>query len=262
MWMRLRQIAVVAADLRKAALDIETVLGVESCYTDPGVKIFGLKNMLWPLGTQFLEVVTPTEDGTAGGRYIERRGGDGGYMVITQVDDVERRRARATELNVRVAFDLDHPGDHRGIQLHPADTGGSFFEMDQMLMDNGDDRDGPWYPAGKHWQPYVRTDITNGISAAELQSPEPDRLAARWAELAEIDLTADATGNPTIALDNATLRFVEATDGRGEGLGGIDLGAVDRDAILAGARQRGTYVSDDQVTVAGLRVNLVEAPMT
>lgn len=256
MWIRLRQIAVVASDLRKAALDIQTVLGVETCYTDPGVKIFGLKNMLWPVGTQFLEVVTPIEDGTAGGRYIDRRGGDSGYMVITQVDDVERRRARAAELGVRVAFDLDHPGDHRGVQLHPADTGGSFFEMDQMLMDGGDAVDGPWYPAGKHWEPYVRTDITDGISAAELQSPEPDRLAARWSEIAEIDLTADETGNPTMALDNATLRFVEATDGRGEGLGGIDVIATDRDAILAGARQRDTYVSDDEVSVAGLRVYL------
>lgn len=256
MWIRLRQIAVVAVDLREAALDIETVLGIETCYTDAGVKVFGLKNALWPVGTQFLEVVTPTEEGTAAGRYLDRRGGDGGYMVITQVDDVARRRARAAELEVRVAFELSHPGDHDGIQLHPGDTGGSFFEMDQMLMDDGNAVGGPWYPAGKNWQPYVRTDITNGISAAELQSPDPDRLAKRWSELAEIDLSPDAAGNPTIALDNATLRFIEANDGRGEGLGGIDVVAVDREAILNGARQRNTYVNDSEVAVAGLRVYL------
>ena len=68
--------------------------------------------------------------------------------------------------------------------------------------------------------------------------------------------TADADGHPTIELDNATLRFVEATDGRGEGLGGIDITAVDRDAILEGAHERDCYVSDDQVEVAGLRVYL------
>ena len=109
MWIRLRQIAVVTEDLRKSALDIGTVLGVEACFTDPGVKQFGLKNMLWPIGTQFLEVVTPIQDGTAGGRYIERRGGDSGYMFITQVDDVARRRERAAELGIRIAFDLHHP---------------------------------------------------------------------------------------------------------------------------------------------------------
>ena len=101
MWIRLRQIALVAADLQKVTTEIDGVLGVEACYTDPGVSVFGLKNMLWPIGTQMLEVVTPFKDGTAGGRYIERRGGDGGYMVITLVDDVARRRVRAEELGVR-----------------------------------------------------------------------------------------------------------------------------------------------------------------
>lgn len=256
MWIRLRQIALVAADLRAASLDIGTVLGVEPCYVDPGVKVFGLKNMLWPVGTQFLEVVTPIQDGTAGGRYIERRNGDGGYMVITQVDDVAHRRARVADLNVRVAFDLHYPDDgHDGIQLHPADTGGSFFEMDQMLMEGGDAVGGPWYPAGKNWEPYARTDRVAGISAAELQSPDPDRLAARWSSIAELDLVHE-DGVATMHLDNAAVRFVEATDGRGEGLGGIDVVTVDKDAVLDGARARNCMVSDDQVIVAGLRVNL------
>ncbi|MEM8922057.1 MAG: VOC family protein [Actinomycetota bacterium] len=258
MWIRLRQIAVVTEDLHRSAMDIGAVLGLEACYTDPGVRRFGLKNSLWPIGSQFLEVVTPITDGTAGGRYIERRGGDGGYMVITQVDDVARRRARAAELGIRVAFDLSFPDEgHDGIQLHPADTGGSFFEMDQMLMEGGDEVGGPWYPAGGNWEPYVRTELVDGITAAELQSPEPEALARRWAEMAEIDLTTTADGHPRIELDNASVRFVPATDGRGEGLGGIDVAVNDRDAVLAGARARDCYVSDDQAMVCGLRVNLV-----
>jgi len=257
MWIRLRQIAVVTKDLRRSALDIGAVLGVEACFTDPGVKQFGLKNTLWPIGTQFLEVVTPITEGTAGGRYIERRGGDGGYMCITQVDDVARRRERAAELGIRIAFDLAYPEQgHDGIQLHPGDTGGTFFEMDQMTMDGGDAVGGPWHPAGKNWEPYVRTDMVSGISAAEIQSPDPEPLAKRWAAMAEIDLSEDADGNPQFELDNATVRFVEDRDGRGEGLGGIDVTTVDRDAVLAGARSRDCYVSDDEVTVAGLRVYL------
>lgn len=257
MWIRLRQIAVVTADLHRTGLDIGTVLGAEACFTDPGVKQFGLKNTLWPIGTQFLEVVTPIAENTAGGRYMTRRGGDTGYMVITQVDDVARRRARAAELGVRLAFDMHHPETgHDGIQLHPADTGGTFFEMDQMTMDGGDAVGGPWWPAGKNWEPYVRTDLVGGISAAEIQSPDPEPLARRWAEIAEIDVVRDDAGNPTIPLDNATLRFVPDPDGRGEGLGGIDVITTDRDAVLAGARARGCYVSDDEVAVAGLRVYL------
>ncbi len=257
MWIRLRQIAVVTEDLRKSALDIGTVLGVEACFTDPGVKQFGLKNKLWPIGSQFLEVVTPIAENTAGGRYMQRRGGDTGYMFITQVDDVARRRARAAEVGIRVAFDLSHPeAGHDGIQLHPGDTGGTFFEMDQMTMEGGDAVGGPWYPAGKNWEPYVRTDYVSGISGAELQSPEPEPLARRWSEMAEIDLGTDADGHPEMQLDNAKLRFVEDRDGRGEGLGGIDVVAEDRDAILEGARARDCYVSDDEVAVAGLRVYL------
>ena len=90
MWMRLRQIAVVASDLQKVGAEITGVLGAEACFTDPGVKQFGLKNTLWPIGTQRLEVVTPIADGTAGGRYIERRGGDGGDMVSTQANQPGR----------------------------------------------------------------------------------------------------------------------------------------------------------------------------
>ena len=257
MWLRLRQIAIVAQDLRRAALDLGTVLGLEACFTDPGVKLFGLKNTLWPVGSQFLEVVTPTRQDTAGGRYRQRRGGDSGYMVITQCDDVARRKARAAELGIRIAFDLDFPDEgHAGIQLHPADTGGSFFEMDQMLMEHGEDLDGPWTYAGTNWKPYVRTDVVSAICGAELQSPEPEALAQRWAAMAEIDLSRDDAGHPTIALDNATLRFVEATDGRGEGLGGIDVVTVGREAVLAGARARGCAVEQDHVVLVGLRVYL------
>lgn len=257
MWIRLRQIAVVTKDLRQSAQDIGTVLGVEACFTDPGVKQFGLKNMLWPVGSQFLEVVTPIVDGTAGGRYIERRGGDSGYMFITQVDDIQRRRDRAAELGIRVASDLSHPEQgHDGIQLHPRDTGGTFFEMDQMTMEGGDAVGGPWYPAGRNWEPYVRTDVISAISGAEIQSPEPDVLARRWADMAELDVTEDAAGNPGMELDNASLRFVEERDGRGEGLSGIDVVTEDRDAVLAGAKSRNCYINDDEVAVAGLRVYL------
>lgn len=257
MWIRLRQIALVAADLQKVATEIGGVLGVEACYTDPGVGVFGLKNTLWPIGTQMLEVVTPFKEGTAGGRYIERRGGDGGYMVITQVDDVARRRARADELGVRVAYDLHYPDEgHDGIQLHPGDTGGSFFEMDQMLMPGGDEPGGPWYPAGDNWEPFVRTERVSGISAAELQSPEPERLAKRWAEIAELDLVDDDDGHPTMAFENATVRFVPDTDGRGEGLGGIDLITEDRDAVLEAADKLDCAVSDDEVAIAGMRMYL------
>ncbi len=259
MWMRLRQIAVVTEDLLVSATDIGAVLGLEACFVDPGVARFGLKNTLWPIGTQFIEVVTPIEGETAGGRYLNRRGGDGGYMFITQVDDVRRRKQRAAQLGIRTAVEFSDPEEgHDGFQLHPADTGGTFWEMDQMTVDGGDAVGGPWWPAGKIWDRYVRTERVDGITGVELQSPEPIRLAQRWSEMAEIELESDTNGQPTMTIDNATVRFVEDTDGRGEGLGGIDVSCVDRAAILEAAKGRGHYVDDDRIDLLGLRLYLRE----
>ena len=58
-------------------------------------------------------------------------------------------------------------------------------------------------------------------------------------------------------LANASIRFVEATDGRGEGLGGIDVVVADRKHLLEAAQRRALRVSDDQVNLCGTRFYLV-----
>jgi hypothetical protein len=69
-------------------------------------------------------------------------------------------------------------------------------------------------------------------------------------------VTEDENGTPAIQFENASIRFVEAADGRGDGLGGIDVVCVDREAVLAGAQQRNCGVSDELVLLGGLRVYL------
>jgi hypothetical protein len=97
------------------------------------------------------------------------------------------------------------------------------------------------------------------IEAAELQGPDPDRLGRRWSEILQLPLGTNAAGAPELALENAGLRFVEARDGRGEGLGGIDLAAVDPERALRSAEARGVPAKDDQILVCGTRVRLVGA---
>lgn len=255
MWLRLRQIAGVAEKLQPVEDDIVDILGVEVCYRDPGVGYFGLENALFPIGNQLLEVVAPVKDNTAGGRYIERRGGDSGYMVITQCDDHPPRRARVDELGIRIVH--DHTGkEFINMQLHPRDTGGTFFEIDQQLGDGALDPDGPWHPAGKDWQRARKTDRVAGINAAEVQCDDPEAVARRWAEVAELELDA-SDGMYVMNLDNASIRFVGCSDGRPEGLGGIDLVTNDKDAILAAAESRGKVTGNDQVYLCGMRMNLL-----
>ncbi len=257
MWLRLRQIALVARELRPVLDDLEAVLGIEPCYVDPGVKAFGLENTLLPIGNQILEVVAPIRPGTAGGRHLERRGGDGGYMVITQCDDHEPRRRRIAELGIRKVLEFDVPGEFRDMQLHPKDTGGAFLEIDEQQGPRAHEPDGPWHPAGHDWQRARRTERVRGILAAEMQCDEPAKVAARWSEIVEIPAGCDARGRAAIALENATLRFVPIEDGRGEGLGAIDLDVADRAAIVADAQARRCPARDDQVVLGGLRMNLV-----
>jgi hypothetical protein len=70
-----------------------------------------------PIGDTFIEVVAPVEEGTTAGRLLDKRGGDGGYMAIFQVDDIAAARANAERLGVRVVarFDGDPPRGGLGI---------------------------------------------------------------------------------------------------------------------------------------------------
>ena len=68
MTLQLRQICFVARELEPVLRDLTSILGINRCYVDSGVGKFGLENTLMPIGRNFLEVVAPVEEGTAGGR--------------------------------------------------------------------------------------------------------------------------------------------------------------------------------------------------
>ena len=70
MWLRLRQIALCARKLAPLESTLADVLGLVPCHRDPAVGEFGLENVLFPLGNQFLEIVAPVRPGTAAGRFL------------------------------------------------------------------------------------------------------------------------------------------------------------------------------------------------
>ncbi len=223
MGLRMRQICLVARSLAPVVEEIRSVLGLEVCHRDPGVGKFGLENALFPVGDGYLEVVAPVRDGTTAGRYLDRRGGDGGYMVITQCDgdDLAARRARCETVGVRIANEIGYP-EYRELQLHPRDVGAAMLSF--SWQEGARAPGGPWHPA-----------------ACELQSEDPERLAQRWSQVIERPVVM-RDGQRTIALDDATLRFTEASDGRGEGLAGLDLDCADPArrglALICGIRFR------------------------
>lgn len=252
--LRLRQICLVAPELGPAVDDLRSVFGIDVCYVDPAVGQFGLENSLLPVGSEFLEVVAPVQSDTAAGRYLERRGGAGGYMFITQCDDAAARDRHLEALGVRIA--LRHRSDDYDMcQLHPRDTGGTFFEID--WQPGGDTDPELWHPAGPDPSPARRTDVVSGILGAELQSSDPETLARRWSEIAGSSLQDGEDGSPTLRLAKGSVRFVACADGRPEGLGGVDLAVCDRARLLRAAEQRGCRVDEDRVLVCGTRFRLV-----
>jgi len=248
--MRLRQIALVAQDLEPVVGDLCTTLGIDVGFRDPGVGEFGLHNAVMPIGDTFLEVVSPVKDGTTAGRYLERRGGDGGYMVILQCDDLDADRKRVAELGVRIVWSIDLP-DIRGTHLHPRDVGGAILSLDAALPPAS------WRWAGPEWEQHVRTSIVSEITAVELQSADPDALAQRWSQILNRPVARTAAGVIRIVLDQGAIRFVPATDGRGDGVGGFDVAVVDRERVKSAATTRGIAVAGNLLTVCGTRVRLV-----
>jgi hypothetical protein len=199
-YLRLRQVCLVSVDLAGESARIRKSLGLEECYRDPNVAKYGLENVLFPVGSSFIEIVAPTRPGTAAGRFLERHGGRHGYMVILDCDDPERRQAHAASLGVRTANLIKH-GDYLGVQLHPKDTGAAMIEFNRTV--GGEDPMGPYAPAGPNWQRAIRGGV---LRAVEIESPDPDALAARWGNLLERPVKSAA-----IALDGGEIRFLHGS---------------------------------------------------
>jgi hypothetical protein len=246
--MRLRQIALVAQDLAAARADIAAVLGLDYAYDDPGVGKYGLRNAVFPIGDTFLEVVSPKEPGTTAGRLLQKRGGDGGYMVILQVDDLAQARARVKNAAARIADQSDKDGA-AFTHIHPKDIGGAILSLDRMVPKER------WEWGGPHWQSHVCTDTSVKIAGAELQANDPAQMAARWAQVLG-RAAGENAGVWRIRLDDGEIRFSAASDGRGEGLGAFDVVVRDLDAVRAKAAARGLLAPDDAVMLAGTRVRL------
>lgn len=256
--MRLRQICLVARDLDVTSRELCETLAIEVAYRDPEVGQWGLNNIVAPVGGEFLEIVSPREAGTSAERYIERRGGDGGYMVILNCDDAPAARARAAGHGVREIFRIDRPG-YVATQFHPRDCGGVMLTMDSVP--GVPDRRAPladWPPAGGAWREHVATSRVTGLAGVTIQADDPPETAALWSRLIGSPVRRDGAAF-AVALDNGDVRFVPVADDRGPGIASVALAAADPDAIHRAAAERGLAVADGRVTIVGTVFEPVQA---
>ena len=250
-YLRLRQICLVARHLEPVISDIAGIMGLEICYRDGNVAKYGLENALLPVDAILLEVVAPFREGTAAGRSIERTGGRGGYMAIFCCDDPDARGKHANAIGVRTANVITHAPYH-GVQLHPRDCRAAFIEFNHS--DGSDDIFGPYPPAGPDWQKSIRKDVTQALTAVEMQGPDPQALAAHWGNILGIAVNQGARGEAELKLPNGVFRFVR---GDSEIMSGLTFEVADIARVRDTAKARGCAVAGDSFLLGGVTFNLV-----
>ena len=192
--VRLRQAVLVARELEPVSEHLRSELGLGEPFADPGVGAFGLCNAVYAIGDTFLEVVSPTQTDTTAGRYLDRRG-DGGYMVIFQLSDLDAARERASAMGMRVVWQLDL-SDISGTHLHPADTRGAIVSLDRA------DPPGSWRWGGPDWTGREGTGAPGRLGGVTIAVSDPVATAARWGELLGVEPYGEA-----VVLDGSFVRF-------------------------------------------------------
>jgi hypothetical protein len=205
----------VASDLERVASQLQTALSLGEPFRDPGVGEFGLANVVFALGDCFLEVISPTRPDTAAGRYLARHGGDGGYMALFDLEDLEGARERAGRLGVRVVWQIDLP-DISGTHLHPADMRGAIVSLDRSRPY------GTWRWGGPQWTGQTGSGAAGRLAGITLAVGDPPAVAARWGEVLGVAVS-DEGARPVLRLDGAEVVFETAAGQAAEGLVEITL---------------------------------------
>jgi hypothetical protein len=209
--VRLRQVVLAAWKRDPVAKQLEEQLGFKDGYNDPNVIAFGLENVVYSTGDTFVEIVSPVQENTAAGRTLDKQG-EGGYMAIFQVPDIESVRRRVSEMDIRVVWhaELD---DITAMHLHPKDIGGAIVSIDQPEPPQS------WRWAGPKW---IGADVPHqpgGVRGMTVRDRDPGSLARRWGQVLGVPVQPEADG-AALVLDEGRqcVRFAELEAGEREGI--------------------------------------------
>jgi Glyoxalase-like domain len=199
---RLRQAVLAARDLDAVTGELQRRLGLEEPYADPGVEYFGLRNAVFALGDTFLEVVSPLRPGTAAGRLIERRGGDTGYMLMFQVEDLAAARERIRRERVREVFEITGLDDMAEVHLHPADMRAAIVSLSQPRPPES------WRWGGPDWS---ARSAPLRLRGARISVADPAAVAARWRTILGAEPAELALGIETDAQERGLTEVILAS---------------------------------------------------
>jgi Glyoxalase-like domain len=252
--MRIRQIVFAARNLAHSREQLASLLGLTGAFRDPGVAEFGIDNAVFSLGDQFIEVISPTQPGTACGRHIERHG-DSPYMLILQTDNLAREESRLDTLGVRRVWRSADFDNISGTHLHPKDIGGAIVSIDEARPAAS------WRWGGPLWQtgaaPMSGLQVRQRVRGLQLRAPDPKALALRWAQVLGLAPPVAAAKGWRLGLLDGWAEFESAEEADPTSrITSFSLEVASVPAVLARARQLGLPVQGDSVTVMGAVVAL------
>ena len=245
--MRIRQLVLVSEDRDSVVNELCSLFQIEVAFYDPGIIHFGLENAVLPVGDTFLEVVSPVKENTTAGRYLKKRKGDGGYMVIIQTNNFKQQKERVKSKDIEIVFHADRKeeGIHaQSIHLHPRDVGGAILSLDSMKPINS------WLWAGKNWENMKNDEVVGFLNGVHIQSKDPEETAKNWERALGREATFEDTLF-TIELDNSRVIFKEDLNGRGAGPESFELKVKDRQKVMEQANQLKLLV-DGSIFIGGV----------
>ncbi len=251
--LRLRQIAFAAHDMERAEAELRAAFGLPPGYNDPGIIHYGLRNTVLRTGGDFLEIVQPVRAEASAARYLARRGGDAGYMVIFQAADALGHRERTRAQGAAIVDVLDG-AEHQATHYHPRDFDGVLVSIDAAPgVADWRRPDSFWHPAGPDWQA-ADPGAVQGIAEVTIASADPAATAARWGRMIDAEAREAADGWRIDLLHDAAVRFVSATNSAAPGIAALALYVGDPDAVRRRAEAAGVPISGDAVMICNVPV--------
>ena len=248
--MRLRQLVFVSNERDELGRKICDLFDLKETYNDAGLINFGLENVLIPLGDTFFEIVMPVQENTTAGRFLDKRGGEGGYMVIVDSSDFEKEQPRVEASGIEIVWHGNRKEENiqaRTIHLHPKQVGGAILSIDHMNPESA------WLWAGTDWEKDINKTLVDIISGVILQSADPKLTCENWEKA--LGKKRETGNSLDILLDGSKISFVSDSDGRGEGIHAFRVKALAKDEILQKAEQM-QLLQDGEISLGGVKIIL------
>ena len=249
--MRLRQLVIATSEIDLLADSICDLFELKRTFSDPELIVFGLQNVLIPLGDTFLELVTPVKENTSAERFLKKRRGDGGYMVIVDSVDLEKERKRLENAKMDIVWYENRRSDDihgQSLHLHPKQVGGAILSLDNMNPPSS------WLWAGTEWEKDINKSLVSHISGVNICSPNPDKLLSNWEKALG---RKRSIGSNSINLSGSSINFVMNNHSQSEHISAFKIHSANRLDLEKRAANRGVLINN-YIHLGGVDFLLVE----